>query len=305
MDKISWDHVQDSIRALANPFHFFVIGDWGRAGLYWQREVAHAMERVAMEFEPAFVISTGDNFYPDGVADIYDLQWRNSFNSIYNPTTLPYPWYAVLGNHDIHLHAQAQIDFTEHDSRWNMPDKYYSFSMERDNVRFKFIMLDTSPFESEYYQPEYLIPYVFEQDREAQLEWLENELKNNSADWTIVTGHHPLYTGGWRADQYPSVRIQLEPLLAKYKVDMFLAGHEHDLQFIKSTTGMYQLVSGAGSDIRDTGYLPQSLFAAAIAGFSLVSCSRESLDVFFFDFEANPIFQHRITKDITRFRQIA
>lgn len=42
---------------------FLVVGDWGRQGNANQRAAAAAMANVAECLAPAFIISTGDNFY--------------------------------------------------------------------------------------------------------------------------------------------------------------------------------------------------------------------------------------------------
>jgi hypothetical protein len=39
------------------------IGDWGRKGISQQKRVAKMMATVADCMPPAFIISTGDNFY--------------------------------------------------------------------------------------------------------------------------------------------------------------------------------------------------------------------------------------------------
>lgn len=39
------------------------IGDWGRQGISPQKRVAKMMATVADCMPPAFIISTGDNFY--------------------------------------------------------------------------------------------------------------------------------------------------------------------------------------------------------------------------------------------------
>ena len=46
---------------------FIVFGDWGRNGEDNQREVAGEMGIVAKKFKPEFIVSTGDNIYPNGV----------------------------------------------------------------------------------------------------------------------------------------------------------------------------------------------------------------------------------------------
>ena len=66
-----------------------------------------------------------------------------------------------------------------------------------------------------------------------QYDWIENELRNNSCQWTIVAMHNPMYgVGQWGADSSkngPSLalRSQLQGLFAQYGVDLVLQGHDH------------------------------------------------------------------------------
>ncbi len=81
---------------------------------------------VAKKFKPEFIVSTGDNFYPNGVRSIMDHNWIASFENIYTAHSLQTDWYVVLGNHDYGGDPQAEIDYSEVDRRWNMPARYYS-----------------------------------------------------------------------------------------------------------------------------------------------------------------------------------
>lgn len=59
-----WDCPSDAVPARTpGTVNFFVIGDWGRAGISPQKKVAKMMATVADCMPPAFIISTGDNFY--------------------------------------------------------------------------------------------------------------------------------------------------------------------------------------------------------------------------------------------------
>ena len=55
---------------------WLVVGDWGRRGEHHQREVGLAMETAAAELSSRFVLSVGDNFYPDGVESVTDTHWK-------------------------------------------------------------------------------------------------------------------------------------------------------------------------------------------------------------------------------------
>ena len=62
------------------------------------------------------------------------------------------------------------------------------------------------------------------------LEKLEIALKNaDQSDWKIVFGHHPMYSGGHHDGQC-TIRERVLPILKKYNVDLYIAGHDHNLQ---------------------------------------------------------------------------
>jgi acid phosphatase type 7 len=61
---------------------------------------------------------------------------------------------------------------------------------------------------------------------QAQLTWLENQLENNPARWTVVFLHYPLYsTAQGRSGE--ELRAVLQPVFDRYHVDLVLAGHDH------------------------------------------------------------------------------
>lgn len=49
---------------------------------------------------PDFIISTGDNFYPNGLSSAEDSLFDKSFKNVYVGDALQLvQWYSVLGNH--------------------------------------------------------------------------------------------------------------------------------------------------------------------------------------------------------------
>lgn len=56
--------------------------------------------------------------------------------------------------------------------------------------------------------------------------WLEDMLKNDSCQWTIVYFHHPIYSSA-KGRNHVEWRLAIKPLLDKYKVDLVLQGHDH------------------------------------------------------------------------------
>ena len=112
--------------AESGALHFLAIGDFGRDGQYHQRDVAEQMGKVAAQVHSSFVLTVGDNFYPDGVRSLDDPKWRTSFEDVYVAPSLQTPWYAALGNHDYHVTPQVEVDYTRVSKRWRMPSRYYS-----------------------------------------------------------------------------------------------------------------------------------------------------------------------------------
>ncbi|GAA0184978.1 phosphatase [Lithospermum erythrorhizon] len=73
-----------------------------------------------------FIISTGDNFYDDGLINENDPAFDDSFCNIYTAPSLNKQWYHVLGNHDYRGDVLAQLSpvLTERDWRWRCLRSY-------------------------------------------------------------------------------------------------------------------------------------------------------------------------------------
>ena len=59
---------------VSESLRFVAIGDWGDDDGR-QYEVAAAMAQWAEVYRPEFVMSLGDNFYPEGVVSVNDTKW--------------------------------------------------------------------------------------------------------------------------------------------------------------------------------------------------------------------------------------
>jgi predicted MPP superfamily phosphohydrolase len=261
---------QKKLDTFKKAYNFLVVGDWGRHGKYNQREVGQQMGKYGKDLDIEFVISTGDHFYPNGVASVDDHQWIDSFESIYAAHALHCDWYPVLGNHDYRGNSQAQLEYTKRSRRWNLPARYYTIEKEIDKgVTALFVFLDTPPLIREYYK-ELEKTHVGGQDTTRQYFWVDSILAASQAQWKFVVGHHHVYTGGKRKPEQPEMVERIKPLLEKYGVQAYFNGHEHDLQVIKRGAVHY-FVSGAGSENRPTGSIEGTVFAAEASGFMSVS----------------------------------
>lgn len=276
-------------------YYVYVIGDWGRKGEFRQKELADIMGAAARVVEPEFIATTGDNFYPDGVGSISDPNWNYSFEDIYSDFSLNCDWYATLGNHDYRGNVLAQIDYTNISRRWNMPSRYYHKDVTTDEgTSVRFLFIDTNPLNDEYYEREKYQPYVAGQDTVKQLVWMDSLLSDDS-DYKIVIGHHPIYSGGKRSNEENHVKKHINPILKKNRVDLYIAGHEHDLQHIKREDEVtHHIISGAGSEIRPTDSIESTLFAKSIQGFLVMAIKKEGIRIQFIDVNGDLIYQAKI-----------
>lgn len=280
------------------PLVFFVVGDWGKRGSPYQKVIALQMNEWAKKERPKFILATGDNFYDVGVTDVNDSHWTQSFENVYSEEPLStIPWYVALGNHDYYGNPQAEVDYTKLSTRWHMPSRYYSMVENLPKGKARFIFIDSSPFENTMYSDQNMINKLLVSDTVKQKKWLDSLTMLDDVKWEIVIGHHHIYTGGLRKNDANSVRTALEPVFKKNAVDLYLCGHEHDLQHLKhpdKPTNYF--LSGTGSDIRPTGTIPESLFSASVLGFMSFTLTGEHLEVKVIDYNGNIIYSTAIDK---------
>lgn len=270
--------------ATADGLRFLAVGDWGRDGQYGQREVGAEMGRVAAATRTQFVISLGDNFYPDGVASVESPQWRTSFEDIYTAPALGVPWYVVLGNHDYHLGAGAQLDYTLHSPRWKLPARYYSVVRRVDaETTAEFFFLDTNPYVEGYRAKPEKYRGILEQDPAAQTAWLDAALARSVAQWKIVCGHHPIVSSSPTHGDTKELVATILPVMRRHGVRVYLNGHEHDLQHLRAH-GIDFLCSGAGSQTRKSARDERTLFALGeTPGFLAAELTRDEFRLRFID----------------------
>ncbi|KAG8090657.1 hypothetical protein GUJ93_ZPchr0011g28489 [Zizania palustris] len=225
------------------------VGDWGRKGQFNQTLVATQMGVIGEQLDVDFVLSTGDNFYNDGLAGDNDTAgFRESFTDIYTATSLQKPWYIVLGNHDYTGDALAQQSAAIRavDSRWTSVNK--SFVVDAGIAEF--FLVDTSPFVLRYWNDsKFDWRQVAPRDTYLSnlLTDLGDALLQSNATWKIVVGHHTISSACGHGNTSELVAMLL-PLLKANGAHMYLNGHDHCLQRITSIDSPLQLVtSGGGS----------------------------------------------------------
>ncbi|KAL5702796.1 acid phosphatase [Ranunculus cassubicifolius] len=232
--------------------NFLVVGDWGRKGAYNQSRVAFQMGKVGEKMDVNFIISTGDNFYHNGLSSVADPAFYDSFTRIYTAKSLQKQWYNVLGNHDYRGDVEAQLSpsLTRIDSKWLCKR---SFIVNTENADIFFV--DTTPFVTEYFtNPKgHKFDWRGVMPREKYtgkvLKDLKLALKSSNAKWKIVIGHHTIRSAGHHGDTQELID-QLNPILVDNDVDFYINGHDHCLEHMSSNDNESKIqyfTSGGGS----------------------------------------------------------
>ena len=277
-------------RAGGSGLTFLVVGDWG-TGSRDQRKVAVQMGKAAEAIGARLVISTADNFYPSGVKSVEDPQWKTSFEEVYTAPALSIPWYVVLGNHDRKGNLNAQVNYSKLSSRWHMPANYYKHTeMLADGSLVDFFHLDTDPIQDRYSS---WLPRFFE---DKQLVWLERQLAASKAAWKIVIGHHPVFSGGSH-ENTEALIVLLMPLLERYGVQVYMNGHNHNLEHVV-VGNVHYLTSGAGSKPRAAKAIEGTRFVMGDRlGFMTAHLTPTAMDIEFLDDQGVSLYRARIPLD--------
>ncbi len=238
------------------------ISFWSTGDMYpgWdQIRVFEGFQKFIGNKYTNIYLTVGDNVY----AGASDADFQNNFFQIYQNLLKQSTSFPSTGNHDYDNTSRQQDDPNiAYFQNFSLPKKgelggvpsnkeaYYSF--DYGNVHF--ICLDSHANGEDNVR--------LWQNKSAQLEWLEQDLKNNKQDWTIIYFHYPIYTkGSYDSDSNTgfnlpifNLRNLLVPIFDKYQVDIVLTGHSHIYERSKPLKGH----TGTSDTYDPTKHTPQS-----------------------------------------------
>ena len=227
-------NVRSTVNMEADSIVFAVIGDYGDAG-----EPARQVSELVKSWSPDFVITLGDNNYPNGEMSTMEANISQYYcDFIYNPGAPTYlqckglaksenqnRFFPTLGNHDF-KNINLNIPYLNF---FSLPGKevYYEFMWGPVH----FFALNSGP------------------DGAAtcciseQAFWLKEKLSNSNSLYKIVYFHHPPFSsskhGSNESMQWP---------FADWGADAVLSGHDHVYQRIikLAEPDLVYLVNGVG-----------------------------------------------------------
>lgn len=289
---------QQHASALTGDVKLMIGNDLGRNGFYEQKTIAGLMGKTAEALGPDAFLALGDTHHFLGVESVDDPLWMTNYEMVYSHPELQVEWCPILGNHEYRGNTQAVIDYSGISRRWTMPARYYTRIFDNDGTRVKVIFIDTTPLIRKYHANPAEYPDAESQDVYAQLKWLEEELRrDDKADWTIVAGHHPVYA---QTSKHSSERLDMQekvdPILQKYKVDMYICGHIHNFQHIRKNSIDYVINISGSLSRPDVKPIDGTVFCSGVPGFSVLAATPAELTLSMIDNEGKVIHQVTRTK---------
>lgn len=276
---------------------FVAIGDVGK-GNQGQYDVAEAIAQKCAADGCDFVQLLGDNIYDSGVSSTTDSQWQTKFEMPYASVNLPF--WVVLGNHDYggegagfdFARGKNEIDYTKVSTKWKLPSAYYKHTEKHVD----FFALDTN-----------LAMYFLTAEQKTDVAgWVAA----SNAQWKVAVGHHPYFSNGphGNAGEYeglPFVPIvngagvkDLLDYVVCGNVDLYIAGHDHNMQWIMPKCGgsTNLIVSGAGSSTSELKNNTSTYFETLDVGFVYIVIADNVLTAQFINTTGTVLHTRSITK---------
>jgi hypothetical protein len=283
-----------------------MVGDWGYDKDHSpQSVVAAGMRQYAQRNRVAAqaLLMLGDNWYGALEGGAHSIRWQTQFEQMYPAEVFGCPAYAILGNHDYQNWPDSKVDSELEyartgKTRWTMPGRWYRFEFPAKRPLITFLALDSNmpfPDGSSGRGRDFTLTQA---QQSEQLAWLEGELKSpRTTPFLVVMGHQPVYSDGKHGD-HPVLVRDWDPLFRKYKVDVYLAGHDHDLQHLEfeGHPTSFFLSGGGGADLYDLKVDPSKHgpYAQKVYGFSRLSVTPQQMTLRHLDADGQQI--HAFTR---------
>ena len=272
---------------------------------------------VAEQLNIDQVWAIGDNFYYEGVVDEYDPRFNETFENIFNASSLEnIPFYVVAGNHDWQGNVTGEIFYSNHSNRWTFPNYWYNvvFDIPGTEQTLELLMTDSVLLSGQSYQDEeycklYDIPldkcslYPSGPDPEhlemsqQQLDFIHGVLNSSTANYLIVAGHYPI----WSVAEHGSTQYliqELNPWLIQYNVTAYVSGHDHTFEYIYNDNIGYVDTGGTHvctMDVSHNDTIPSGslkFHGCENGGFSRLSVDENGLKFYYyFGNDTNPVYE--------------
>jgi tartrate-resistant acid phosphatase type 5 len=111
-----------------------------------------------------------------------------------------------------------------------------------------------------------------------------------------VAAHHPLFSNGKHRDN-PKLIAQWDSLLRRYNVDLYISGHDHDLQHLefKGHPTSFVISGGGGAELVDWTTPPgqRGPWGLKVLGFTDLQISKEEIVIRHIGKHARTLYESR------------
>jgi hypothetical protein len=263
---------------------FAVIGDFGddflvTLGVGGEAKVA----ALVAGWNPDFVITTGDNNYPEGAVSTIDANigkyyqaFIGNYTGTYGPGSPENRFWPSPGNHD-----------------WNTPGLV------------PYLDYFTLPGNERYYDVDLGLVHLFALDSDGaepdgidqasvQAMWFQQRIAASTACYKLAYFHHPPYSSGSDHGSTPELQWPFE----QWGADAVLSGHDHTYERLAAGNIPYFVVGLGGSLKYGFGTpVPESQFRYNTDfGAMLVTATSTSMTFEFYDTAGALVDTHSISK---------
>jgi hypothetical protein len=209
----------------------------------------------------------------------------------------------TLGNHDVWVKGtctvlgldaavaarrKACLAVAHSSALWSLPGRHFTI----DEGPARFVVLDSNVLYADY--------GGFTLDDE--LRFLDGALAGCESRACFVLLHHPPTTSGEHESDFGTghperlERVRRLEAVAGHRVRAFLAGHDHDLQHLRTSAGVDVLVSGNGATGRPEERFGRTsgggslLFASTAWGLGVLTVRQQGWDYRFEDDRGAPLY---------------
>ncbi len=234
-----------SVSLPAAPITVGIIGDYGSAyagGASASNELSVA--NLVKSWNPDFIITTGDNNYPNGEASNIDTNIGQFFHEFIYPYVGTYGagatsnrFFPSIGNHEWPTGVAALAPYLAY---FTLPGNERYYAHRHGPVELFAVVSDQQ-------EPDQALPVS------TQSLWLSNALANSTAPWRVVYFHESPYSSG---SLHGSLSHQADNMLwpfTAWGATAVYAGHNHLYERV-FTNGLNYVTIGLGGDRIDTFY---------------------------------------------------
>lgn len=216
---------------------FAVVGDYGWCGMGDLGDCRPAERVAAMVagWDPDFVVTTGDNNYPAGEAETWDV------------STAPYRAYIpdrfepAAGNHDYHCATCPESPFVD---RFRRATSRQLAKPDDGNPLVRLFIVDSN--EADPGSGTVRKKAIRREPLAPQRDRLRHGLAGLRACWKLVAMHHPPYTSTANPGPIDLLNSASGWTYRQWGADVVLAGHAHNYERITRDGGFAYIVNGAG-----------------------------------------------------------